>query len=162
MGGGGVQGLRKIAKSAVSGFQTYKFCGCNIYIDPKLWPNKASSTTHRHKNLKETHTYTHYLYYYIVLSFTLALFTDKNKAISLVYFIALSEYTKTFKNMLLVDWYKTIYQNKTSLSFSNRSVYDLIVEKILLRLDSGKNIAAMMKFQNVWRAFHHPTLMDNW
>ena len=32
---------KKIAKSVVSGLQTYNFCSCGIYIDPKLWPNKV-------------------------------------------------------------------------------------------------------------------------
>ena len=48
------------------------------------------------------HTYTHTACTNISLN--LALFIDKNKAISLVCFIALPEYRKIVKNMLLLDW----------------------------------------------------------
>ena len=52
----------------------------------------------------------------------------------------------------LILQYRSVYRNKTSLSFSDRSIYYLMVEK---------NVAAMAKFQSVRGAFHHLTLMDN-
>ena len=47
---------------------------------------------------------------------------------------------------------KTIYPSKTLLSFSDRSIYYLMMEK---------NVVAMAKFQSVRGAFHHLTFMDN-
>ena len=44
------------------------------------------------------------LHYYYLYYLYLALFIDKNKAISFVCFIALPEYKKIFKNLLLLDW----------------------------------------------------------
>ena len=45
---------------------------------------------------------------------------------------------------------RTIYPKKTSLSFSDRAVYFLAVEK---------NIPAIAKFHSVRGAFHHLTFM---
>ena len=52
---------------------------------------------------------------------------------------------------MMLQW-KTIYPSKTLLSFSDRSIYYLMVEK---------NVVAMAKFQSVRGAFHHLTFMDN-
>ena len=38
----------------------------------------------------------------------------------------------------------------------------VFLRQVNLRLDGGKNVAAMAKFQNAWGVFHHLTLMDNW
>ena len=115
-----------------------------LLTDTKTWKN-----THTH-----THTHTHTLPVLICRTISQpCIIYRQNKLISLVCFITLLEYRKIFKNVLLLD-----ETNKTSLSFLDRSIYDLMVEKLLpLWLNSkacGEHFTVWLSCTTV-RTFSH-------